>query len=71
MTLLAARAPGERGIHHYIDEWSYLGGGLTRARCGLWSATWRITPEPRAQDCPLCVMAVEQEAREARARGES
>lgn len=61
MTLLAAHAPGERGVTHWIDEWSYLGGGLTRARCGLWSATWRITPEPRAMDCPACVAAIERE----------
>ena len=61
MSLITARAPGERGIRHYVDEWSYLGGGLTRARCGLWSATWKVTPEPRAMDCPACVAAIERE----------
>ena len=59
--MLKAHAPGERGVAHVIDEWSYLGGGMTRARCGLWSATWRIAPEPRAMDCPACVAAVERE----------
>ena len=59
MGLIAARAPGERGIRHYISEWAYLGGGVVRAECGLWSSTWQITPEKRAEDCRRCVAQIE------------
>ncbi len=59
MSLITARAPGERGIRHYIDEWAYLGGGVVRAECGLWSSTWQITPETRAEDCRRCVAQIE------------
>lgn len=69
MGLIAVRAPGERGIHHYVDEWSYLGGGMTRARCGLRWSTWLVALEKNAQDCLLCVMEIEQEERMRRQRG--
>ena len=59
MNLITARAPGERGIRHYISEWAYLGGGTVRAMCGLWSTTWQIAPETRAVDCRRCVAAIE------------
>lgn len=59
MGLIAVRAPGERGIRHYIDEWSFLGGGMTRARCGLRWSTWLVAPEKRAQDCRRCVAQIE------------
>ena len=59
MSLITARAPGERGIRHYISEWAYLGGGVVRAECGLWSSTWQITPEKRAEDCRRCVAQIE------------
>ena len=57
--MLRAQAPGERGVAHLIDEFSYLGGGMVRAACGLWSGTWQVAVQRAAVDCPRCVARIE------------